>query len=162
VGWADGQLDGDEADAIVRTALEDGLELEEIAEIEQATKEPVAITDIDWRSMTKDDRLFVYAVASWMTRLDRDVPDAEIEALDRLGQALHLPERPREHADGIAREIAALPDGDAPDLYDIPKLRAVITERLHAAQDARDAQEPDATLQADGSTLMREVVGDDE
>jgi hypothetical protein len=40
VGWADGKLDPDEADAIVRTALEEGLELDEIVEIERATKSP--------------------------------------------------------------------------------------------------------------------------
>ena len=33
VGWADGTLDPDEADAIVRTAAEEGLPLEQIAEI---------------------------------------------------------------------------------------------------------------------------------
>ena len=33
VGWADGNLDQEEADAIVRTALEEGLDIAEIAEI---------------------------------------------------------------------------------------------------------------------------------
>ena len=47
VGWADGQLDQEEADAIVRTALEEGLEIDEIAEIEEATKNPIDIGVID-------------------------------------------------------------------------------------------------------------------
>src|SRR5687767_6810604 len=97
IGWADGKLDPEEADAIVRTALEEGLELEEIAEIEDATKNPVDMGVIDRSNMTKADRLFVYAVASWMTRLDGDMSDAEVEALAKLGAALKVPEAPRAH-----------------------------------------------------------------
>ncbi len=66
IGWADGKLDEEEADAIVRTAVEEGLAIEEIEEIESATKSPVDIGVIDRSSMTKADRLFVYAVAAWM------------------------------------------------------------------------------------------------
>jgi hypothetical protein len=40
VAWADGKVDPEEADAIVRTALEEGLDLDEIADIEQATSRP--------------------------------------------------------------------------------------------------------------------------
>ena len=70
VGWADGHLDQAEADAIVRTALEEGLDIDEIAEIEEATKNPVDIGVIDRKNLSKEDRLFVYGVASWITRLD--------------------------------------------------------------------------------------------
>ena len=106
VGWSDGKLHAEEADAIVRTALEEGLELDEIAEIEEATKNPVELDSIDWHGLTKADRLFVYAVAAYMTRVDGAVDPRESDALDRLGKLLALPERPREHADAIAREVA--------------------------------------------------------
>src|SRR5829696_3329494 len=91
IGWSDGKLDPVEADAIVRTALEEGLELEEIAEIEEATRHPVSLGIIDRSSMSKADRLFVYAVASWMARLDGTVKDEETSALARLGDALQVP-----------------------------------------------------------------------
>jgi uncharacterized membrane protein YebE (DUF533 family) len=136
VGWADGQLDREEADAIVRTALEDGLELEEIAEIEEATKNPVSLAAIDRKNLSKEDRLFVYAVASWMTRLDGVVSAAELEALRKLGDALKVPERPREIVDGIAQDVANLSD-DRPSRYDLPALRRVISERLQAAHELR-------------------------
>ena len=132
VGWADGNLDGEEADAIVRTAIEEGLELEEIEEIERATKERVDIGVIDRSRMTKEDRLFVYAVASWMTRLDGKVDAGEIEALAKLGEVLKVPDGPRQAADAIAQEIAALPEGDRPSRFDLAALRSVITERLQA------------------------------
>lgn len=138
VGWADGQLDPEEADAIVRTALEEGLELEEIAEIEAATQQPVDMGVIDRSGMSKEDRLFVYAVASWMTRLDGLVTEGEEGALAKLGEALKVPERPRQHADAIAREVADLPEGDRPARYDLPALRRIIGERLERARAARE------------------------
>jgi uncharacterized membrane protein YebE (DUF533 family) len=137
IGWADGNLDQEEADAIVRTALEEGLDIEEIAEIEAATKQPVDMGVIDRKNLSKDDRLFVYAIASWMTRLDGTVTDTEVAALARLGEALKVPPVPREHADRIAKEVAALPDGDRPARYDLVALRRTISERLQAAQAAR-------------------------
>jgi len=137
IGWADGQLDEEEADAIVRTALEEGLELEEIQEIEAATQQPVDIGVIDRKNMTKEDRLFVYAVASWMTRLDGRVSAKELGALARLGEALKVPEGPREHADAIAQDVANFAEGDRPARYDLMALRRIIGERLEADRVAR-------------------------
>jgi uncharacterized membrane protein YebE (DUF533 family) len=136
VGWADGQLDSEEADAIVRTALEEGLELEEIAEIEAAVKNPMDLGIVDRTSLSKEDRLFVYAVASWMTRLDGVVSEKEIAALARLGEALKIPERPRALVDGIAQDVANLSD-QRPSRYDLGSLRRIIGERLRGAQQAR-------------------------
>jgi uncharacterized membrane protein YebE (DUF533 family) len=137
IGWADGELDQEEADAIVRTALEEGLELDEIAEIEAATKEPLDIGVVDRKHLSKEDRLFVYAVASWMTRLDGVVESAELDALGKLGDALKVPERPREHADAIAQEVADLSEDDRPARYDLVALRRIIGERLREAQTRR-------------------------
>jgi uncharacterized membrane protein YebE (DUF533 family) len=134
IGWADGNLDPEEADAIVRTAAEEGLDIDEIHEIEQATKEPVSIESIDRSGMSKEDRLFVYAIAVWMTRLDGEVHAKEKEALAKLGDALKIPEKPRMHATNIALEIAELPEGDRPARYDLTKLRETISERLQHAQ----------------------------
>jgi uncharacterized membrane protein YebE (DUF533 family) len=137
IAWADGQLDPDEADAIVRAAADEGLSLEEIAAIEEATKERVDPGVIDRGSMSKDDRLFVYAVACWIARLDGQVTDAESDALARLGEKLGIPERPRGHAEALAREVAAMPEGDRPARYDLAALRRLLSERLRQAQDAR-------------------------
>ena len=148
IGWADGTLDEDEADAIVRTAMEEGLELEEIAEIEEATKKRVEMDVIDRSTMTKADRLFVYAVASWMTRLDGVVTIQEQMALDQLGELLKIPKAPREHADAIAKEIAELAEGDRPHRYDLRALRDTIQTRLEEAHAARLAQKEDEGEQA--------------
>lgn len=138
IGWADGQLDGDEADAIVRTALEEGLELDEISEIELATKERVALGEIDRRGLSKDDRLFVYAVACWLTSLDGLITEEEERALAELGRQLRIPDEPRKLAATCAREVAEMPEGDRPDRYDLLALRRIIGQRLEAAQRGRE------------------------
>jgi uncharacterized membrane protein YebE (DUF533 family) len=137
IAWADGQLDPDEADAIVRTAADEGLSLQEMAAIEEATQRRIDFEVIDRSGLSKQDRLFVYAVACWIARMDRHVTDAEKSALAKLGERLGIPERPRAQADAIAREIAELPDGDRPARYDLAALRRVIGERLRRAQQAR-------------------------
>jgi uncharacterized membrane protein YebE (DUF533 family) len=140
IGWADGKLDQQEADAIVRTALEEGLEIEEIAAIEDATAHPVKLDSIDRSSLSKEDRLFVYAVAAWMARLDGQIDLGEVDALSRLGDLLGIPENPRLHAAAIAQEIAELPEGDRPERYDLPRLRATLRDRLAEAQRLRAQQ----------------------
>jgi uncharacterized membrane protein YebE (DUF533 family) len=137
IGWADGKLDQEEADAIVRTALEEGLELDEIEEIEAATKTPIDLGIVDRKNLSKEDRLFVYAVASWMTRLDGVVSSAETTVLGKLGEALKIPEKPRAQADAIAQEVANLSESDRPARFDLKGLRRAIGDRLRAAQDAR-------------------------
>jgi uncharacterized membrane protein YebE (DUF533 family) len=132
VGWSDGLLDPAEADAIVRTALEEGLELDEIHAIEEATKTPIELSVIDRLTMTKSDRLYVYAVASWITRLDGVISVEEEEALARIGDALGIPEGPRQRTDEVVAEVAGLPEGDRPDRFDLARLRATIDQRLSA------------------------------
>lgn len=137
VGWADGDLDQEEADAIVRTALEEGLDLSEIAEIEAATKEPIDLGVIDRKQLSKEDRLFVYGVACWLTRIDGTVTEAESNALLALGEALKIPEKPRAIVDGIAQEIAFRGD-DRPSRYDLRGLRRAIGDRLKSAQSKKN------------------------
>jgi uncharacterized membrane protein YebE (DUF533 family) len=141
VGWADGKLDSDEADAIVRTAAEEGLPIEQIAEIEAATKKPIDLGTIDRSSLTKEDRLFVYAVASWMTRLDGQMTAGELDALQKLGTALAISDAARSQADSIAQDVAFLPAGDRPDRYDLGKLRRILSARLAAAKALREGQQ---------------------
>jgi len=136
VAWADGKLDPDEADAIVRAAVEEGLALEEIAEIESATKTKVDLGALDRTGLNKEDRLFVYAIACWIARLDGQLTPEEATALAGLGERLGIPERPRAHAEAAAREVAEMPEGDRPARYDLVALRRILGERLRTAQAA--------------------------
>lgn len=140
VGWSDGKLDGDEADAIVRCALEEGLELEDINAIEEATQNPVDIGDIDLSKMTKADRLFIYAVGTWIVRIDGHVADEEKSALEKLAVALKVPEKPRQHAEKIAEEIGKLGESDKPAFFNLPKLRRTLKHRLAEARKLRETE----------------------
>lgn len=161
IGWADGHLDPNEADAIVSAAVEVGLELEEIAEIEAACKEPVALDVIDRSKMTKADRLFVYAVASWMTRLDGEISDEEKVALAALGDRLAVPERPRWHADQVVEEVAKMGEDERPARFDLSALRAILTERLDASRAARQAAAA-AAAEASAEGAASEAITADE
>jgi len=136
IAWADGRLDPEEADAIVRAAVDAGLDLDTISDIERATSSRVDLGAIERSAMTKADRLFVYAVARWIAELDGEVTTGEHDALAALGERLGVPERARASAEAIAREVARMPDGDRPHRYDLVALRRLIDERL-AAQNSR-------------------------
>lgn len=142
IAWADGVLDPEEADAIVRAAVDEGLELEEIAEIESVTRERIELDRLDRSGLSKEDRLFVYAVACWIARIDGKVTDEETAALAKLGERLGVPERPRAAAESVAREVAEMPEGDRPSRYDLAQVRRLIGERLRASQEARGSSSP--------------------
>lgn len=139
VGWADGQLTQEAADAIVRTALEEGLPFEDVAAIEEATKKPLMeVGEVNRMNMSKADRLYVYAVASWIAELDGKVSKEEKEALAKLAESLGVPEAPRHHADAIVREVAD--KADRPDRFDLLTLRRTLAARLEQARKLRLAK----------------------
>ena len=138
VGWADGKLTQEAADAIMRTALEEGLDLDTVSEIEEATMRPQQIESINRLTMSKSDRLYVYAIASWITLLDGKVTSNERVVLDQLANVLGVPDAPRAHADAIMREVAA--QGDRPDRFDLIGLRRRLDEELERAHAARKAK----------------------
>lgn len=135
VGWADGELTRQAADAILRTAAEEGLDLDSLQKLEEAVKNRVDMGVVDRMNMSKSDRLFVYAVASWIATLDGQASARTSEALDQLGRALGVPEAPRRHADEIMREVAG--EDRRPERFDIRTLRQTLDERLDAARAAR-------------------------
>lgn len=137
VAWADGTLDPDEADAIVRAAVDEGLSLEEIGEIESSTKTKVDLGVVERAGLSKEDRLFVYAMACWIARMDGKVTVEEAQTLAALGEKLGVPERPRGHAEQVARMVAEMPEGDRPARYDLAAVRRILGERLREAQAAR-------------------------
>jgi uncharacterized membrane protein YebE (DUF533 family) len=147
VAWADGRLDPDEADAIVRAAAEEGISIEGLESVEQSVKayrdrpsDAKGLPDLsflDRSSMTKHDRVFLYSVACWIAQIDRVVTPNESDTLQLLGEKLGVPDRLRARAEELVREIASLPDGDRPDRYDLAGLRERIGDRLGPTQSTR-------------------------
>lgn len=127
VGWADGNLDGDEADAIVKAALGDGHELEALAEIEEATKAAHPLGPIDVSKLSEGDRKFVFAVATWMCALDGELHEGEKKILDELAGRFELDDETRADIGIIVREVAYDSEGDSPFQYDLDALRGRFT-----------------------------------
>jgi len=128
VGWADGHLDPDEADAVVKAALEEGLDLAEIELIEGATKEPTSLGHLDLTGLSRPDRLYVYGVASWMTRLDQEITADEQAMLAQIGTQLGLDEEERADTDIAVAKIAYLSEDERPFGYDLKALRRLLAE----------------------------------
>ena len=123
VGWADGNLDADEADAIVKAALGEGHDLEALAEIEEATKAPHPLGPLDTAALDESDRKFVFAVATWMCTLDGELHEGEKKILDALAGRLELDDATREDIGIVVREVAYDSEGDSPFVYDLDALR---------------------------------------
>lgn len=135
IGWADGALDADEAEGIRRAAAAAGLSSDDLLQIEQATRTPHALESLDPNELTRAQRMFVYATAVWLARLDGHVDPGERAALRRLGDMLGLSDAARTHASAGALEVAQLPTGDRPARYDFVRLRERLDARLRTMRD---------------------------
>jgi uncharacterized membrane protein YebE (DUF533 family) len=130
IGWADGTLKRNEAEGLVRAAKECGVEGPDLAEIEKATKNRIALDAIDMGGLGPWEQVLTYALASWLACLDGVQSTDERETLHSLGDALGLDKALRVRAAAVANDIACLPEGGRPDRYDFVKLAARLKDRL--------------------------------
>jgi hypothetical protein len=130
VAWADGTLDKDEGDALLRVAREAGLAPDEIAELEEATRAPFPLAKLSTAQLSRGARVLVYALATWLARLDNVVTPEEKDSLVALGKTLELPDGIRTRASAAAFEVASLPAGDRPDRYDFQALKGRLAAKL--------------------------------
>lgn len=82
--------------------MEEGLELDEVAEIEAATQKSAELAAFARGALGVEDRIFFRAVATWIARLDGPTGDEEAAALAALGARLGRPNRPRTQAEAVA------------------------------------------------------------
>ena len=125
VAGADGKIDDDERVALERAARAQGVD---VAAITSAASG--GIDALDLSGVAASERLFVYAMAYWMSRIDGDLTEDEDAVLTRLGQKLALADEPRMNAEAAVDEVAALPAGSRPEKFDLDRLHALLAERL--------------------------------
>jgi uncharacterized membrane protein YebE (DUF533 family) len=130
VARADGQLDDEEIDAIARAALDEGLDLAEVEAIERSIRDGVEINDVDVHKLSARDRLYAYAVASWVSLVDGARTEREDAALFSLAFVLRLTPRGRQEADEVVRELFERPDGSKLARFDLKGLREELDRRL--------------------------------
>lgn len=98
IAWADGEVADSEADAIRRAAKACQLAAPEMAEIEQALRFPISLGRLTDLRLDRDQRLFLYGLATWLARADGIVHRQEVRALELLGNALGLSNLERSRA----------------------------------------------------------------
>ncbi len=90
VGWADGQLDDTERDAVLAAAEAEGLNPDDLEGLRRASRERVELDTIDVSRLRNHERQYVYAVARWIAMLDGEITEREAAALRVLGFVLRM------------------------------------------------------------------------
>ena len=127
IGWIDGALAPEEAEAIVRAAREEGLEEYTVEELQAAAKSPLDFGEIDASALSSRDRLYVYAVASWIAMADGHVTAEERAALHAVATLVGVTGKGRQAMDELVADLARRED--RPHRLDLRGLRDAIAAR---------------------------------
>ena len=133
VAWADGRMSKGEAEGLLHAARAHGLEGDDLARVEQATKEKVALDAFDPSGLSSWERLLTYGVATWLARLDGVQQAAEIASLAQLAKTLETAEVTDfklRAAASAAFDTAMQPAGSRPERYDFASFEKILRERL--------------------------------
>src|SRR5687768_4445331 len=107
IGWIDGTLRTDEANAILAAAEDAGLPRAEFARVRAMTASRVDFGDLKMDGMTREQRLYVYGVASWVARVDDTVTRDEQAGLHAVATLLGVSGRGRRTLDELVEELRA-------------------------------------------------------
>jgi len=132
VAWANGDLSADERAGILNAARSAGYSEEDLAALSKAIETPRELSSLSLQRLNALDRVFTYAAAEWLARLEGSVGPKEAAALAALGDFLKMSEAVRANARQAVQDIAKLPTGDKPDRYDFVKLREALERSLRA------------------------------
>jgi hypothetical protein len=130
IGWGDGSMQRKEAAGLLRAAREAGLSATDVEAVERAAKTRIELADVEIDSLSEWQKLLTYALAAWITQVDGVVSLSESQAMAALGDRLGLAEAIRKRAAAAANDIACLPGGGKPELYDLQGLATRLRERL--------------------------------
>lgn len=133
VAWADGRMSTQESKGLLHAARSLGVEGDDLAAIEGATKEKVSMDAFDASSLSTWQRLLTYGLAVWLARLDGLTQGAEIDSLKQLAGKLESEEVSPfklQHAASTAFDVAMLPEGRRPDRFDFGAFESQLRTRL--------------------------------
>jgi hypothetical protein len=88
--WADGVVTDSEAEALVGAARASGVAGKDLDEVIAATKKKTDVAQVKSLKLGAEEKVFVYAIAAWLTRADGKVTAEETDALGDLGDMLDL------------------------------------------------------------------------
>jgi len=130
VGVADGAASDDELEALVHAAEASGVSNAEVEEIKTAARTVKGnFSEVANLRLTPEERLFAYAIATWLVRVDGMVMPEEKMALYKLGNALKLADGDRTRASAASFKVWQLDPTVRPQRFDI----AALSEAIKAA-----------------------------
>jgi hypothetical protein len=132
VAWANGDLSADEHAGILSAARSTGHSEGDLALLSDAIKTRRELSSLSLHRLTALDRVFAYAAAEWLARLEGAPGQPEVAAVKALGDYLKISDDVRATALQTVQEIAKLPTGARPDRYDFVKLREVLERNMKA------------------------------
>jgi uncharacterized membrane protein YebE (DUF533 family) len=128
IGWIDGELAESERDAILAAARQSGLAAADLAKLEAMAGSPVTFSDMDFTPLSAEQRLFVYAVASWVAKVDDIVTGDERAALHAIGTLLGITGTGRRRMDETVDQLRRA--ADKPQRLDLEGLRARVDDTI--------------------------------
>jgi hypothetical protein len=131
VGIADGVASADELEAVVHAAKDSGIDGEDLEEIKAAARSGKGnFAEVNRLPLTPEERLFAYAIAAWLVRIDGMVMPEEKLALAKLGDALCLADGDRTRASAASFKISQLDPTLRPQRFDLAALADAVREAL--------------------------------
>jgi hypothetical protein len=133
VAWADGRMSKDESAGLVKAAENAGLEGDDLAAVQRATKEKVALDAFDASKLSAWERLVTYGLASWLSRVDGVQQGAELDSLRALAAKLtssEVTDHKLAAAAAVAFDVAMQPKGRRPEKYDFVAFEKTLKDRF--------------------------------
>ncbi len=135
VGVADGAASEQAVEALLHAAQDSGIEGAELEEIREAARAGKGqFNAVKRLPLTPEERLYAYAIAAWLVRIDGMVMPEEKMALARFGDALKLADGDRTRASAASFKVWQLEDAKRPGRFDLAALgdaiRAALAESL--------------------------------
>lgn len=127
IGVADGAATDKQVEALVHAAQQSGIGGADLEEIRQAKGDFAGVGKL---SLSPEERLFAYAIAAWLARVDGVVMPEEKMALMKLGNALKLADGDRTRASAASFKVSQLDPSVRPDRFDLEKLADAIRVAL--------------------------------
>ena len=131
IGMAEGGTSAIELEALLHAAAECGIGGADLAAIEEAARTSRGNFDAVKRlPLSPEERLFTYAIATWLVRVDGMVMPEEKMALAKLGDALKLADGDRTRASAASFKVAQLDPEKRPQRFDLEALGDAIKAAL--------------------------------
>ncbi len=131
VGVADGAASVNELEALMHAAEQSGVTGADLEEIKTAASTVKGkFGEVSKLRLTPEERLFAYAIATWLVRVDGMVMPEEKMALYNLGNALKLADGDRTRASAASFKVWQLDPTVRPQRFDIAALAEAIREAL--------------------------------